>query len=579
MNRTQSLRLLWCVVALIAVGGAIARLTGLDIQNYWIDEIFSVRQTDSSLLKVLRVGRTEVHPPTYALLLHVWVLLGGNTTAWTHLLSALISIGGIAVSYLALRRSSLPDVARAMIVIATACSGFSLAYAQETRAYSLIWLAAVGTTATTLMIVEQLSAAKLAASAGPDAPTAPDGDTAAATASSAEMAPAATGDQKAPEGGVEKTDQAKADRKMWLPWIIWGLLGSAGHMFGAILVIGAAATLLLMFHPSWKKILIATGIAILPQISWVGLGLAITPKFANGAKWAPAPDGESVLQLFRNTFAWGPLTQVEDGFYFHGMTGIIIFGGILVLALLVRAAMVATSGGALNAPAVPDAEPTTEDSLNHAVIALGILTTGTIVAVYGVSQIEHLWLLRNMIVVAPALSWLVCLLVVLLAPRGALRMVFASATAIALVASMVSATAAQRIPYKTGFRDAVYDIMRFRQAHPDGFVQHNVDSWWLLGTDHPRDDNSMNKILLPGQRISPGPFPKNIVRTDKPTLVVGMRLHLRDNEKKGRYIMDSLGADRCRQIMHKDVTVIWCDAPTSANPNPTAKPAPDWPRP
>ncbi|GAB78521.1 hypothetical protein SAMN05421595_2794 [Austwickia chelonae] len=575
MNRTQSLRLLWCVVALIALGGAVARLTGLDIQNYWIDEIFSVRQTDSSLIKVLRVGRTEVHPPTYALLLHVWVLLGGNTTAWTHLLSALISIGGIAVSYLALRRSTLPDVARALIVIATACSGFSLAYAQETRAYSLIWLAAVGTTATTLLIVEQLAAAKALAKTAEATPAAEKTEATPA----AEKTPATDQASAVTDPAVESTDPAKADRKMWIAWIVWGLLGSAGHMFGAILVIGAAATLLLMFHTSWKKILIATGIAILPQVSWVGLGMAITPKFANGAKWAPAPDGESVVQLFLNTFSWGPLTQVEDGFYFHGMTGVAIFGGILVLALLARAAMIVTSGGALNAPANPDAEPTTEDSLNYVVIALGILTTGTIIAVYGVSQIEHLWLLRNMIVIAPALSWLVCLLVVLLAPRGAIRMVFASAVTVALVASMFSATGAQRVPYKTGFRDAVYDIMRFRQAHPDGFVQHNVDSWWLLGTDHPRDDASLNKILLPGQRISPGPFPKNIVRTDRPTLVVGMRLHLRDNEKKGRYIMDSLGADRCRQIMHKDVTVIWCDAPTAANPNPTAKPAPDWPRP
>lgn len=524
--KSSRVTLLWAFVGVIVVGGVAVRLTGLDVQNYWIDELFSVQQTNRDLRRVLRVGRTEVHPPTYAVLLWAWTRLGfgigltGDHTIWTHLLTALMSIGGIAASYLTLRRSTLPHLARALIVIATACSGFSLAYAQETRAYTLAWLAAIGATALTLRIIE---------------------------------------------AGREP------HRNLWIQWGLWCALGSATHMFGAIIAVGTAATLAILSSHQWKRILTVGGLSLLPQVSWIILGLIVTPKFADGAKWAPAPDLESVAQLFRNTFSWGPLTQVEDGFYFHGNEM------VAIMAIILLAAGITWTVIRSRKPEVAAVEDIPEKSLRSAVIALGVLSGGTIVAVFLFSQLQHVWLLRNMIVIAPALSWFVVLLILWLATTRAARLAFAATVTVALVVSLGVSTAAQRTPYKTGFRDAMYDAIAFRKAHPDGFVQHNVNNWWLLGTDIPRDDPSINKILLPGQRISPTSFPANIIRTDRPTLIVGMRLHLTDNEAKGRYIMESLGPDRCRHIIHKDVTVIWCDAPTAENPRPTSRPKPEWP--
>ena len=73
------------VLAAVVVAAAVAvRLAFLHNQSYWYDEIFSVKQASGSLGHVLRVGRTEIHTPLYALVLWVWERLGGSTTLWTH---------------------------------------------------------------------------------------------------------------------------------------------------------------------------------------------------------------------------------------------------------------------------------------------------------------------------------------------------------------------------------------------------------------------------------------------------------------------------------------------------------------
>src|SRR5690349_22100012 len=57
------------LAVVVVAGGVLLRLALLGRQSYWIDELYSVNQSNGSLRQLLQVGSSEVHPPLYALLL------------------------------------------------------------------------------------------------------------------------------------------------------------------------------------------------------------------------------------------------------------------------------------------------------------------------------------------------------------------------------------------------------------------------------------------------------------------------------------------------------------------------------
>src|SRR5690348_6639621 len=75
----------------VVAAGVLLRLALLGTQSYWIDELYSVNESNGSFRQLLDLGSTEVHPPLYAVLLWGWIKIGGDSEAWTRLLSTLLA--------------------------------------------------------------------------------------------------------------------------------------------------------------------------------------------------------------------------------------------------------------------------------------------------------------------------------------------------------------------------------------------------------------------------------------------------------------------------------------------------------
>jgi len=94
------------IVALILLGGSALRLYGLTFQSLWLDELFSMvfSRSDLPFKDIVRVYLDDVHPLGYPFLLHLWLLLFGDTDLAGRSLSAALGILGIAVMLLTGRR-------------------------------------------------------------------------------------------------------------------------------------------------------------------------------------------------------------------------------------------------------------------------------------------------------------------------------------------------------------------------------------------------------------------------------------------------------------------------------------------
>jgi 4-amino-4-deoxy-L-arabinose transferase-like glycosyltransferase len=127
------------ILALIALG---VRLTGLNLDGLWFDEVFSVRAGRISVSEIISLTRGDVHPPLYYLLLHFWMKIFGETASAVRMLSVCFSVLTVFVVYhLALKLFNRR--AAFFAALFTALSPFHVFYAQEARMYAqLTFLAA-----------------------------------------------------------------------------------------------------------------------------------------------------------------------------------------------------------------------------------------------------------------------------------------------------------------------------------------------------------------------------------------------------------------------------------------------------
>ncbi len=125
------------LIVLLAFG---VRLYGIDRQDIWGDEAFSIWLSGQPIGQVL-AGGADTHPPLYPFFLHLWLRLAGSSSLATRALSALIGTLTVPVVYLLGRRAFGLATGRLAALLA-AVSPVLVYYSQETRMYGLVALLA-----------------------------------------------------------------------------------------------------------------------------------------------------------------------------------------------------------------------------------------------------------------------------------------------------------------------------------------------------------------------------------------------------------------------------------------------------
>ena len=428
-------------LAVVVVAGGIAlRLAMLGHQSYWIDELYSVDESDGSLRHLMDVGATEVHPPLYALMLWVWMKLGGSSEVWTQLLSTITALVAVLVTHVGLRPLELGRQVRWAMTTATAAGAAWVVYSLETRNYALLLLGAAGLTITTLR------AGVLALSGTP------------------------------PPG------------RLVLQWFGWTLLAATSHPFGAVLSAGAVTVL--AGATAWSRsehwlrtasVWATTALAgCLPLVAWTVHGEG-QPEFAEGTKWIVAPRAKDVWDLVTTAFGSGGMSPHRDGFAWTSPVG------VLAAAVLVAAAAVyrrrRPQGGR-------DDDRVPADVATAAKILLA-LTLVVIAGAFAVSQHWHLWTLRTMLVVVPALTWgVICLAAA--ASGSATGSRWTATAAIALLGAGLLPTAVGIArPYKTDYRGLLEYLVTVERQQPRTTIVvfgYGMAQRWWVATDRPFHD-------------------------------------------------------------------------------------------
>lgn len=120
------------VVLLLAAG---LRFHLLGAQSLWNDEGNSVVQAGRSLADIAEHAARDIHPPGYYWLLAGWRALTGDSEFALRMLSALASLGSVAMA-LALGQRLFGAWAGLVTALLVALNTFSIYYAQETRMYA-----------------------------------------------------------------------------------------------------------------------------------------------------------------------------------------------------------------------------------------------------------------------------------------------------------------------------------------------------------------------------------------------------------------------------------------------------------
>jgi 4-amino-4-deoxy-L-arabinose transferase-like glycosyltransferase len=128
------------LIAIIIILGFLLRWYSLTNQSIWLDEAFTIYNSQQSLSYILdQKGNT---PPLYYLLLHFWIHINGNSEFSARLLSVLTGTTAIFVIYVlgSLIFNKRTGIYAALLL---AISPIHIYYSQEARPYSLLFLVAL----------------------------------------------------------------------------------------------------------------------------------------------------------------------------------------------------------------------------------------------------------------------------------------------------------------------------------------------------------------------------------------------------------------------------------------------------
>lgn len=128
-------------LAVIMAMAAALRVWGLGAQSLWHDEVLTTLSASVPFTEVVAsVEKNENKPPLYFLVMNLWVRAAGMSEAALRLPSALFGVGAVGVIFL-IGRDLFGDRQVGLIAaLLLAFSRYHIAYSQEARTYSLMFL-------------------------------------------------------------------------------------------------------------------------------------------------------------------------------------------------------------------------------------------------------------------------------------------------------------------------------------------------------------------------------------------------------------------------------------------------------
>lgn len=133
----------WVALAVVLAAAAALRLRHLGLESLWYDEVMSLEWGRLPWLEMLAVIRaSDVHPPLYLALVHVWTDAFGASAVALRSLSAVAGLLGVWVAF-RLGRALYDEGVGLGVALLLACSPYHIYYSQEGRSYALLALLAL----------------------------------------------------------------------------------------------------------------------------------------------------------------------------------------------------------------------------------------------------------------------------------------------------------------------------------------------------------------------------------------------------------------------------------------------------
>lgn len=128
----------WLALASLLVLAAAIRIPDLGAGGIWLDEGYSLLQSERSLGAILALRTHDANPPLYVLVLHVWRTVFGPGPLAAKSLSLVAGLLGVALVWLA-ARARFGSRAAFCAGLIVALSRFHVHYSQEIRGYALLF--------------------------------------------------------------------------------------------------------------------------------------------------------------------------------------------------------------------------------------------------------------------------------------------------------------------------------------------------------------------------------------------------------------------------------------------------------
>lgn len=125
------------LLALLGLAAAV-RLHDVGAGGIWLDEGYSLLQSERSLADIVALRRFDANPPLYLLVLHLWRSAFGPGVLAATMLSVVMGVAGTALTFCVMRLR-FGRTAGLVAGLLVALSRFHVHYSQEIRGYALLF--------------------------------------------------------------------------------------------------------------------------------------------------------------------------------------------------------------------------------------------------------------------------------------------------------------------------------------------------------------------------------------------------------------------------------------------------------